>query len=136
MAPRHFTLREANELLVAIRPLAERLVAHRKALAEVQASRDQVLGRIAGNGGGIDPRGVAELDERLTDELAGVARCVNGIHELGAIVKDPDTGLVDFPALRDGEEVLLCWQLGEDEIAYWHGVEEGYAGRKLLDAYN
>ncbi len=133
MAPRHFTPSQANELLAAVRPLAERLVAHRKALAEIQAARAQVLGRIAGNGGSIDPRGVAELDERLTDELAGVARCVNGIHELGAIVKDPDSGLVDFPALREGQEILLCWQLGEDEVAYWHGLEDGYAGRQPLE---
>ena len=52
---------------------------------------------------------------------------------LGVLVKDLDRGLVDFPALRDGEEVLLCWQVGEGEIAYWHGLEEGFAGRKPLD---
>jgi hypothetical protein len=63
---------------------------------------------------------------------AAIARCIEGIQELGAIVKDIDRGLVDFPALRDGEEVLLCWQLGEDEIRYWHGVDEGFAGRKKL----
>ena len=48
------------------------------------------------------------------------------------LVKDLDTGLVDFPALHEGEEVLLCWQLGEDEVAHWHGVDEGFAGRKPL----
>ena len=58
---------------------------------------------------------------------------MNAIHERGVIVKDLDTGLVDFPALRDGEEILLCWRLGEDEVAYWHGLEEGFAGRKRLD---
>ena len=58
---------------------------------------------------------------------------MNTIHGHGAIVKDLDDGLVDFPALRGGEEVLLCWRLGEDEVAYWHGLEEGFAGRKRLD---
>ena len=48
-------------------------------------------------------------------------------------MKDIDEGLVDFPALRDGEEILLCWRLGEDEITHWHGLEEGFAGRKRLD---
>ena len=62
-----------------------------------------------------------------------IARCVNAIHGLGAIVKDLDEGLVDFPAVREGEEILLCWRLGEDEVAHWHGLEEGFAGRKLLD---
>ena len=54
------------------------------------------------------------------------------LERLGVLVKDLDRGLVDFPALRDGEEVLLCWQVGEDEVAFWHGVDEGFAGRKPL----
>ena len=65
-------------------------------------------------------------------EVRGVASCVDDLHELGVLVKDLDLGLVDFPTLRDGEEVLLCWRVGEDEIRYWHGLEEGFAGRKEL----
>jgi hypothetical protein len=57
---------------------------------------------------------------------------VNRIHGLGAIVKDLDEGLVDFPALHAGDEVLLCWKVGEDSVAFWHGLEEGFAGRKPL----
>jgi hypothetical protein len=132
MAPRHFTPAQANELLAAVRPLAERLVAHRKALADVQAARAGHLARISGNGGSIDAQRLVDLDDRAAAELAGVARCVNGIHELGAIVKDPDSGLVDFPAVREGEHVLLCWQLGEDEVRYWHGLDDGYAGRQPI----
>jgi hypothetical protein len=132
MPPRHFTPAQANELLATVRPLVERLVAHRQALADVQAARAELLARIAGNGGSIDGQRLADLDDRAADELAGVARSVNAVHELGAIVKDPDSGLVDFPAVREGEEVLLCWQLGEEEVAYWHGLEDGYAGRQPL----
>ena len=54
------------------------------------------------------------------------------IHEVGALVKDLDQGLVDFPARREGEDVLLCWRLGEDEVAFWHGLEEGFSGRRPL----
>jgi hypothetical protein len=61
--------------------------------------------------------------------LAGVRPVAE---ELGVLVKDLDRGLVDFPALRGDEEVLLCWEVGEDEVAYWHGVDEGFAGRKPL----
>ena len=128
----HFTLAEANAALAEVRPLAERLVAHRRALATAQAERTEIAIRVAGNGSGVDPRELAELDERIAAELAGVARCVNAIHGLGAVVKDPDSGLVDFPARIEGEEAFLCWQLGEDEIAYWHGLDEGFAGRKPL----
>ena len=88
--------------------------------------------RIAGNGGNVEPRELQDLQERLDEEVAGIARCVARIHEAGALVKDLDQGLVDFPAQREGVDVLLCWRLGEDEIGYWHGLEEGFSGRKPL----
>ena len=134
MPPRHFTREEANSLLLEVRPLAERLVAHRAALVQAQTERAELGLQIAGNGGGVDPRELARLDSLVDTELAGVARCVNGIHGLGGVVKDPDIGLVDFPARIEGVEAYLCWQLGEEQIDYWHGIEEGFAGRKPLDS--
>jgi hypothetical protein len=131
--PRHFTRDEANALLERIRPLTERLVEHRRSLNEAQRERVELTFRVAGNGSGFDPRSLAALDERIARELAGVAQSVNAIHELGAVVKDPETGLVDFPALIDGAEAFLCWQLGEDEVEYWHGLDDGFAGRKPID---
>jgi hypothetical protein len=131
--PRHFTLEEANAVLAEVRPLTEQLVEHRASLAAAQSERTRLALQIAGNGGGVDPAEAAALDERIAHEHAGVARCVNAIHELGGVVKDPDAGLVDFPAQVDGTEAFLCWRLGEDEIAYWHGIDEGFPGRKPLD---
>ena len=97
------------------------------------AKRAQLVTRIAGNGGDFDPQEPRELEEDFERETAAMAEAVERLERLGAIVKDADRGLVDFPALREsGEEVLLCWQVGEDEIAYWHGLEEGFAGRKPL----
>jgi hypothetical protein len=130
--PRHFTLEQANTLLDEVRPAAERLVHHRRVLAELQGARTRIVFRIAGNGAGVDAGELAELDERIGKELTGIARCVNAIHALGAVVKDPDEGLVDFPARVDGREAYLCWKVGEDAIEYWHGVDEGFAGRKPL----
>jgi hypothetical protein len=130
--PRHFSPDEANALLDRIRPLADELVAHRRALAGARQARVELTMRVAGNGSGFDSGELVELDETIANELAAVARCVNAIHELGAVVKDPDTGLVDFPTQVDGVEAFLCWQLGEDEVAYWHGLDEGFAGRKPL----
>jgi hypothetical protein len=129
---RFFTLEEANALLPAVRALAERMVAHRQALASAQSRYTEFAGYIAGNGGGLQPAEFARVQEQVEQEAGGVARCVEGIHELGGIVKDLDDGLVDFLAEREGQEVFLCWRLGEDEIGHWHGVEEGFAGRKLL----
>ena len=131
--PRRFTPSEANAALVEIRPLVEQVVSHRREQHRLNAERQELATHIAGNGGGIDASALGELEEAERRERVEIARCVNEIHQRGAIVKDLDTGLIDFPALRGGEEILLCWQLGEDEVAYWHGLEEGFAGRKRLD---
>jgi hypothetical protein len=131
--PRYFTPKEANDELREIRPLVEELVMHRREQQRLQAARVELAAKIAGNGGGIDGRVIAEVEQAEQRERVGIARCVNAIHGRGAIVKDLDEGLVDFPALREGEEILLCWRLGEDEVANWHGLEEGFAGRKQLD---
>ena len=132
MAERHFTPEEANALLGEVRPIAEALVAHRRAMASTAARQARLVQRIAGNGGDFDPQEPRALEEEFTREDAAAVRCVKELQALGVLVKDLDRGLVDFPALRGEEEVLLCWQVGEDEIAYWHGVEEGFAGRKPL----
>jgi hypothetical protein len=131
-ARRYFTHEEANALLPAVEALAERMVGHRVALEEAQQRLGAHLERIAGNGGGIPPAELADAHEAVEQEAAGIARCVEGIQELGGLVKDVGEGLVDFLSRRDDEDVLLCWKLGEDEIAHWHGLEEGFAGRKPL----
>ena len=133
MAERHFTPEEANALLEQVRPVAESLVAHRRAFTVAAARRARLTQRISGNGGDFDPQEPSELDEQLQREAEAVAGAVEELQALGVLVKDLDRGLVDFPALRDGEVVLLCWQVGEGEVAYWHGLEEGFAGRKPLD---
>ena len=132
MAERYFTPEEANEALALVRPLAEELVSHRRALLDAEGRRADLDLRIAGNGEALDARDLVDLEARITREAAEVASCVVRIQDLGVLVKDIDRGLVDFPALRAGEEVLLCWHVGEDEVAYWHGLEEGFAGRKPL----
>jgi hypothetical protein len=128
--PRLFTLAEATAELPRVRELVERLVEQRAEQLAIRARISGLAARVGGNGGGIPPGAPVELareaaaaDEALRDTLTAIGA-------LGVIVKDADAGLVDFPSLRDGVPVFLCWQLGEDEIAYWHGLEEGFAGRK------
>jgi hypothetical protein len=132
MPPRYFTPEEANAALDEVRPLVEKLVAHRQRLQRAERERAELAALIAGNGGGIDTQRLARIDQRMERARVGIARSVNAIHGLGAIVKDLDEGLVDFPARYAGEDVLLCWRLGEPEVAFWHGLEEGFAGRKQL----
>jgi hypothetical protein len=132
VSARTFTPEEANRALAEVRPLVERMVEHRRALSAAHARRADVLVAIGGNGGGLPPSELAELAQAVESESAAVVQCVRAIQELGVEVKDVETGLVDFPALRGEEEVLLCWRLGEPEVAYWHGLEDGFAGRRPL----
>jgi hypothetical protein len=128
----YFTVDEANAALEHVRPLAESMVEHRRALAAVGSRWNELAGKIAGNGGGLDRGELAGLQQEIEREQGEVARCVRAIQAHGAQVKDVDTGLLDFAAQRDGIEIELCWQLGEERIEYWHGVDEGFAGRKPL----
>ena len=132
MPERYFTIEEANEALAAIRPLAEQMVEHRQALRAAEGRSAELRRQIAGDGGSLDARELAALRDRASGEAEAMARCIAQIQELGVLVKDLDRGLVDFPARRREEDVLLCWQVGEDEIGYWHGLEDGFAGRRPL----
>ena len=129
---RHFTPDEANAALEHVRPLVERLVATRADHVAALERQEELERKIHGNGGGIPPAQLAEAAAEVDAVARRLARLVDEIAEHGAEVKDIDTGLIDFPALRNGEIVLLCWQLGEDEIRFWHGTEDGFAGRRPL----
>ena len=129
---RHFTPDEANAELVAVRPLVERMVGQRQAHVDALARQEELEGHIRGNGGGIPPAELAETAAEVERVARELAKTIDDIVAHGAEIKDLDEGLIDFPALRHGETVLLCWKLGEDEIRYWHTVEDGFAGRQEL----
>jgi hypothetical protein len=128
---RTFTPAEANSALAEVRPLVERMVALRARLHELQGEQREVVQIIAGNGSGY------AVSEARTDEFSAAAAefesCLERLAVLGVQVKDVDEGLVDFPSVRHGEEVLLCWRPGEDAVEWWHGLEEGFGGRKPID---
>jgi hypothetical protein len=129
---RHFTPDEANEELAAVRPLVERMVEQRQAHVDALTRQEELEGHIRGNGGGIPPAELAETAAEVERVARELAKTIDDIVAHGVEIKDLDEGLIDFPALRRGETVLLCWKLGEDEIRYWHTVEGGFAGRQEL----
>jgi hypothetical protein len=128
---RTFTPAEANSALAEVRPVVERLVEVRARLQELQGEQREVVQIIAGNGSGY------AVSEARTDEFAAAAAefesCLERLEVLGVQVKDVDAGLVDFPSVRHGEDVLLCWRAGEEAVEFWHDLEEGFAGRKPID---
>ena len=129
---RYFTPEEANVELEEVRPLVEQLVATRLEHMAALERQEELEGKIRGNGGGIPPAELAQATAEVDGVAKQLARIVDEITEHGAQVKDLDSGLIDFPALHKGETVLLCWQLGEDEIGWWHREDDGFAGRRPL----
>jgi len=129
---RIFTPEEANAALVELRPIVERMVVHRRNLTAAQRDEARLVTRIAGNGGDLQPSDLREAAAAIEREARAIADCIDLINEAGVQIKSLEDGLLDFPARRGDEDVLLCWQLGEDEVAFWHGLEEGFAGRKPL----
>lgn len=123
--PRYFTVEQANETLKLIRPLMDEIQQIRTEILSVQPEVWPVLEKAAGNGGSRTASLMAKSFEQL-DKL------VHQILDTGAILKDINTGLLDFPSIRDGREVYLCWRHGEGKIAYWHDIDAGFAGREPL----
>jgi hypothetical protein len=129
---RTFTLEEANAAVEELRPVVGRMVEHRRNLAAAQRLQTELLTRIAGNGGDMQPSDLREVAASIQTEADAIAACAEQINGAGAQIKSLEEGLLDFPSTRDGEEILLCWKLGEEQIGYWHGVDEGFAGRRPL----
>jgi hypothetical protein len=130
-----FTLSEAQTVLPVVEALLRKAQTASARAAQLGQEMQALSQRIFHSGGmhvnvAQAARRRAERDkatQELTDTLAE-------IDEIGVVVKDLDQGLLDFPAVMDGRTVLLCWKLGEKEIGFWHSTEEGFAGRKPVDA--
>jgi hypothetical protein len=122
---RHYSLEEAAGLLAELTELLERMRSARDRLSDADA-RAALAAASGSNGGGQPGRTVSEGFLELRDAMIWLRR-----REI--VLRDLDRGLIDFPSMRDGAEVYLCWQVGEDEISFWHELEAGFAGRRPLD---
>jgi hypothetical protein len=122
---RHFSLEEARATLPVLRMLLTEIHARRDRLHLADEKLGQMLQKTRADIGGVAVntmlRDLTEVNERLRQ-----------ICEMGIVIKDVDRGLVDFPALREGREVFLCWELDEDDIEFWHDLDAGYAGRERI----
>lgn len=107
--PIFFTPRQANDSLSDVRQVAEHVIAIKKG---ADTSTD---------------------DDAMTEAMQQLEKEIQKLEDLGCVLKDMNTGLVDFPAVRLGTRVWLCWKLGEEQVAFWHGLHEGFAGRKPVD---
>jgi hypothetical protein len=128
-----FSPERANALIPKIAPLVDELLERRRDLAIRLLANDPALRR------GAPPRGsrLAGVRSpfpppRFGEMKSEIVRLIHRIESFGCVVKDIDLGTVDFPSTRSGEPVYLCWKAGEPAVAHWHGIDEGFAGRKPL----
>jgi hypothetical protein len=121
---RHYTVEQANAALDFVTERLERLRAARAQLTNEEA-RDKLGDSAPANGGGAPGRVVSE-------GFLGLQTAIAELQQMDIVLRDLDRGLVDFPAMRDGREVYLCWEEGEQEIGFWHDPESGYGGRQPI----
>ena len=132
--PRFFTLEEANALVPSLQIEFGRIARARAEIGPVIAALGGAdASMVILQEDGAAPPGREAEAERLRALAAEITEAVERVNDLGCLVKDVDTGLVDFYALREGDPIFLCWQFGEPAISTWHGVEEGFAGRRPIE---
>lgn len=132
--PKLFTLTEAERTRREVEPVLIEAIETRRKLLPLEEELSSISARIQTMGGLVVPyEQVARLrfeHDRLAQSLSS---SLEKIHATGCVVKDLDTGLIDFPSIVNNEEVYLCWRLGEERIRFYHRQDEGFAGRKPLD---
>ena len=122
---RHYTVEQANAAIPWVEQRLAQLREARTGLGDEEA-RAALAEAGPGNGGG-------EAGRVVSDAFLAMRSALIELREMEIVLRDLDRGLVDFPSLRDGREVYLCWEEGEDQIGYWHEPDAGYGGRQALD---
>jgi len=131
---RRFTLSEAQSLISRVDGLLRRAIALKADYQEAEEKVQAIAQRVSLMGGMlVDREQVIDARNRRGEAGTQLKNAIEQVQEFGCVVKDLDIGLIDFPTLLRGEEVYLCWKLGEPSIAWWHGVDEGFRGRKAID---
>jgi hypothetical protein len=134
MKKKHFTLQEAQNLLPVMESLLRTSMEAKRQIEQIEEEFKRVNHTVFLRGGmQLD---IVALSRRRAESDKAIQRVKDAMAEIesiGAQVKDLDMGLIDFPCLVDGATVLLCWKMGEERIAHWHGTGEGFAGRKPID---
>ena len=134
MAKRTFTLNEAQDLLPILESLLRKILECKRKKEAIDARFQEVNHKILLRGGMLlDIVPLARLRAEHDKLIQSMNDAEGEIEAMGVQVKDRDIGLLDFPCVVDGQIILLCWKMGEARIGHWHGTEEGFAGRKMID---
>src|SRR4051794_27941713 len=125
--PRYFTLQQANDLVPEVERTLRKALFHKSEYQKADKQIKDTAERIRTSGGAsVDPAALLAVRSGRDNSIVALKKALERVEEIGALVKDLDTGLIDFLTLYNGQEVCLCWRLGEDRIRYWHDMEEGF----------
>jgi hypothetical protein len=131
--PKRFTLAEAQSLIPEVDALLRAAIAAKASYEEAERDLQGLTERIMLMGGlTVNREKALAIRERRETAAASLREAVGSVQGIGCVIKDLDIGLIDFPTLFHGVEVYLCWKLDEPGIAFWHGVDEGFRGRKAI----
>jgi len=128
---RYFTIEEATTMLPRVRVLVTDIQRLRMHLAEAETQLVAWRIKLRSNGHTMHSE-LSDLQVDISRTTAEITELLAEAEAMGVIVRDPDVGLVDFPALRSGQEVYLCWRVDEDTLAWWHEIDDGFAGRRPI----
>jgi hypothetical protein len=132
--PRYFTLAEAEALLPSVERQIRQAVHLKQEHDAAQNAQQEFQRKVAFMGGmQVDRSKLLAVRAKSDATVSRLNEILAEVNDLGVQVKDLDTGLIDFPTFYHGDEVLLCWKLGEDAIRYWHNLTEGFRGRREID---
>ena len=132
MAKHHFTLEEAENLLKWLEQIFQMIMPLQQNIEEQNDKIRELQNRIPSNGDGAVEVKILTCRRNLEKISHKINEQIQLIHEHGILVKNISPGLVDFPCIKEGREVYLCWQSGEQNIQFWHDVNVGFAGRQAL----
>lgn len=127
---KYFTLQEANRLLPAVNRELENLQSYKQKIDHKYRQLQKIKGDPAIH---ADEEFLFSMEAELDFLIFQAQMHMDNIHNTGAQLKDIDMGLIDFPSWKDGEVILLCWKQGEEMISHWHGLQEGFLGRKKIE---
>lgn len=126
MPPRYYTLVEARQTLPVVKTLMATIQSARQAILQLRPEAWPAISQAAHNGG-------SQAAGTMAHHIGRLEHAVKTILGMGIQIKDLDHGVIDFLGKRDGRDICLCWRMGEEDIAFWHDMESGFAGRRPID---
>tara|TARA_B100001245_G_scaffold224714_1_gene198707 strand:- start:543 stop:941 length:399 start_codon:yes stop_codon:yes gene_type:complete len=132
MSKQYFTVQEANELTSFLEETFQNLISLNQKSQDLDSQINSINNKLGSNGSNTVHQTLTTLTSERNKTSGLMEEHLNSINQKGILVKSIEQGLVDFPSIKDGREIYLCWNMGEESIDYWHEIDSGYSGRQPI----